>query len=140
MSNIVSQKYEQQVTKVEWIIPRKKKKIILQSIPCIHPYPHCRLSFSIVYKKLTNISLFFPKSPSGRQSHNRATTGLEQSDICLVSASHTYVADFIKLQEGKLMRLLCKLCLTNILMMRKIKFSILSRLFRQKQIVDGYFV
>ena len=90
MSNIVSQKYEQQVTKVEWIIPRKKEKIILPSIPCIHPYPHCTLSFSIVYKKLTNISLFFPKSPSGRQRHNRATTGLEQSDICLVSASHTW--------------------------------------------------
>ena len=131
MSNIVSQKYEQQVTKVEWIIPRKKKKkIILPSIPCIHPYPHCTLSFSIVYKKLTNISLFFPKSPSGRQRHNRATTGLEQSDICLVSASHTWriLLNFSK--QGNFMRLLCKLCLTNILMTRKIKFSILSRLFR----------
>ena len=32
MSNIVSQKYEQQVTKVEWIIPRKKEKNILWSI------------------------------------------------------------------------------------------------------------
>ena len=32
MSNIVSQKYEQQVTKVEWIIPKKTEKIILSSI------------------------------------------------------------------------------------------------------------